>query len=113
MPVDWSMLPNDVVRLVMQRHWILYHAHENAIREAHRACMRQLNTVCNVLFYVASWEVDHSGYGRMLDDDAFMAEVDEVITSRPQWVLDHVRDVNCGSYGVCVTVVPNGSDEDA
>ena len=80
MPVDWSMLPNDVVRLVMRRHWILYRERENAIRRAHRACVRELEeTFCAVRmrYYQELMDYEGGGYGYMLDDEEIEAELDE------------------------------------
>lgn len=97
MPVDWSMLPNDVVRLVMNRHWILYHAHENAIREAHRACVRELKEAfCDVRgrYYAGLMDHESGGYGHMLDDDEIHEEMDNCIAWCPKacfQAIDRVR----------------------
>ena len=88
------MLPNDALRLVMRHHWTLYHARENAIRSAHRACMRELNAVCNHLYSIAAgWLMDHESgeYGYLLDDVTFKAEVDDYLISRPHFLLEIVQ----------------------
>jgi hypothetical protein len=86
---DWSMLPNDVLRLVMRIHSIDYHAREHAIREAHRACMHQLNT----LFVDMRMHFHRELMGIGLDPDEADAELDEWIVPLGsaivlEWIFD-------------------------
>jgi len=60
---DWSSLPDDVVRLVMQHHWVVYRERENTLRKARAKMNRYLR------LELRNWFIDAFDRMTHLDDE--------------------------------------------
>ena len=79
MPVDWSMLPNDIVRMVMQYD----RSDRMRMRRLKDECVHELETlfedVRQEYYHTELMDVEGGGYGYMLDADGIEEELDDYI----------------------------------
>ena len=94
----WASLPNDIVRLILRKHWDFFYGKTLVkIRHARRQVILELEDAFDLARY-RYWrelmDTENGGYGYMLDADGIDEELDDYLTWNWRAIKDAIENPN-------------------